>query len=205
MIRWLNDVFVQPLAVLMPGDSKSSPDVATNEPVGYKKVEATVPPSENALDRPTQVLATSFSSIPVIWRSELAQEYRGLGEALGQMTQLDEGDAWKIEPTVYGSACYVAAGLMLSAYPVPQVFNHGSQSVVFNWSHGTSNLYLTISADKGSVLISSPEKIQRRVEFSLTDLVHPGAVLAAIQPSNFEQSAPLRLTATVPEPSEIIG
>jgi hypothetical protein len=204
MLSWFSNIYIQPVAVL--STSEGAPGLpAGTSPAVYVKSDASVPapPVEGLTSN--QILKTTFSSVPVIWQSELAQEYQGLGEALGEMTDLDEGSEWKIDPPVYGAACFVAAGLMLSSYPAPRILNHGPKSVVFNWSRGNSNLYLTISADKVSALISSPERIQRRVEFSLNDLLNPALVLSALQPAHFEQPAVLRLTGSVSDLTDVVG
>src|SRR4051812_18957138 len=43
-----------------------------------------------------QLLRMTFSSVPVMWQSDLQREYQELGQALGEMTQLDESEDWKI-------------------------------------------------------------------------------------------------------------
>jgi len=115
------------------------------------------------------------------------QEYHELGETLSEMTTLDEGDEWQLEAPVFNVACYVAAELMTNAFPAPQLFNHGPKSVVFNWSRGLDNLYLTVSSDRLSALISSPERIKRRVEYSLNELLSAGRIFGAIQSVYLDQ------------------
>src|SRR5208283_745755 len=137
---------------------------------------------------PETLIMTTFSSVPVIWESELRhQEYQELGAALSEMTKLEEGDEWKIDPPVYNAACYVAAGLMAHSFPAPRVFNHGTKSVVFNWSYGADNMYLTVSADHVSALISSPESIKRRVEYSVNELMDPSVALPSIRAAYFKK------------------
>jgi hypothetical protein len=202
MLRWLSEIYVQPVAVIATSDSPTGLGASS---ATYVKSDASVPapPIEGLTS--SHILKTTFSSVPVIWQSELIQEYQGLGEALGQMTELDEDSEWKIDPPVYDAARFIAAGLMINSYPAPRILNHGPKSVVFNWPRGNSNLYLTISADRVSALISSPERIQRRVEFTLTDLLNPAQVLSALQPANFEQPTLLRLTGTVSDLTEVVG
>jgi hypothetical protein len=89
------------------------------------------------------------------------------------LTQFDEGDEEKIDTAVHQVACQVAAELLALSLPSPQIFNHGPKSVVFNWSRGKDNLYLTISSDYVSALLSSPERIKRRIEFPTKDLLAP--------------------------------
>jgi hypothetical protein len=156
---------------------------------------------------PTETLiVTTFSSVPVIWESELRQqEYQELGAALSEMTKFEEGDEWKIDPPVYNAACYVAAGLLAHSFPAPRVFNHGSKSVVFNWSYGADNMYLTISADHISALISSPERIKRRVEYSVNELVDPSIALLSIRAAYFKKPVRRLVTGAVSDPAEFVG
>lgn len=149
------------------------------------------------------VVQTSFSSVPVVWQSELIQEYRELGEALREMTELEQADEWGIEPPVLGAALNIAAGLMANWYPAPHVFTHGPKSVVFNWSAGTNNLYLTISADKISALISTPERITQRVDFLANEFLKPGRFLSKIQSAHLEPQ--VRLLTGVSDPLELVG
>ncbi len=151
------------------------------------------------------VLKTTFSSVPVIWESELGQEYQELGEALSEMTELEEGDEWKIEAPVYNAACYVAAGLMANSFPAPRIFNHGTKSVVFNWSYEADNLYMTVSADQISALISSPERIKRRVEYSINELTDPSVALPTIRAEYFKKPVQRLIKAAVSDPSELVG
>lgn len=131
--------------------------------------------------RESVILKEAFSSVPVMFDTELKQDYQELGQALSEMTELEEGDDWKVEQAVYQTACHVAAELMAYSFPPPHVFTHGPKSVVFNWSDQANNLYLTVSADRMSVLVSSPERIKRRIEFSGRDFLDPIKVFPAIQ------------------------
>ncbi len=152
------------------------------------------------------LITTTFSSVPVIWESELRkQEYQELGAALSEMTKLEEGDEWKIDPPVYDAACYVAAGLMASSFPAPRIFNHGTKSIVFNWSREADNMYLTVSADHISALISSPERIKRRVEYSVNELTDPSAALLSIRATYFKKPVQRLITGAVSDPTEFVG
>lgn len=155
---------------------------------------------------PTETLImTTFSSVPVIWESELRQqEYQELGAALSEMTKLEEGGEWKIDPPVYDAACYVAAGLMAHSFPAPRIFNHGTKSVVFNWSNGTDNWYLTVSADHISALISSPERIKRRVEYSVNEFGNPSVALASVR-SYLKKPVQRLISGAVGDPTEFVG
>jgi hypothetical protein len=94
-----------------------------------------------------------------------AGPYLELHEALTQLHSLDDDD-WKIETSVYSASLQVAAVLLENDIPKPDVFTHGSKSVVFNWSGKDVNLYLTVSGSRLSVLVSSTEGIEYRTEFS---------------------------------------
>ncbi|SRR5260221_14622905 len=129
----------------------------------------------------SRVLRETLSSVAVIWQSELNQQYRELGEALSELSELEEGNEWKIETQVYQVACDVASELMTLSYPAPRVFTHGPESVVFNWTHGTNNLYLTISSDSVSALVSTPKRIERRLDFEARQFLASPLLLPAIR------------------------
>jgi hypothetical protein len=134
-----------------------------------------------------RILTIPASSADIIERSEQIQAYRELGEALSEMVGLEEDDEWKIDEPVYGTALYIASKLMAAPYPypAPRIFNHGPDSVVFNWSVGTNNLYLTISPDRISVLSSSPKRIEFQGDYSLNKLPNPVLFLPFIQPDHW--------------------
>jgi hypothetical protein len=150
-----------------------------------------------------RIINTSFSSVPIIWESELNAEYRELGEALSGMSELTEGDEWRIDTPVYTAASNVAAVLRANSIQAPRVFNHGPKSVVFNWSNNADNLYLTVSADHISALISSPQRIKRRIEFSAHDLVDSAHTIAFVKAAFLEKPATRLITATVYGPTEV--
>jgi hypothetical protein len=147
----------------------------------------------------------TFSSVPVIWNSELNQEYRELGEALSGMSELNEGEEWRIDRPVYTAASNVAAALRANSVEAPRVFNHGPKSVVFNWSHNADNLYLTISADHISALISSPQCIKRRIELSACDLVDSAYTIAYVKAAFLEKPATRLIAGTLFGPTELIS
>ena len=150
------------------------------------------------------VVQNSFSSVPILWQSQIVEEYRELGIALREMTQLGQVDEWGIEAPVMAAALNVAAGLMANCYPAPHVFTHGRSSVVFNWPAGNNNLYLTVSADKTSALISTPERITQRVDFLATEFLQPGFFLPAIQSAHLNPQVKL-LTGAVSDSIETVG
>jgi hypothetical protein len=119
------------------------------------------------------ILLSTFSNVPVIWQSELSQRYQELGEALNEMTDLEEGDYWKIDQSVYDAASYVAAQLMAYSIPAPRILSHGQESVVFNWTEETNSLYLTISASGISALISTPQRIIHRMDYLANEALNP--------------------------------
>jgi hypothetical protein len=203
MLNYPDKVYRQAIVVL---DSSSKlPDTAVFPYPQTVQVKLSATGFMGAM--PTETLiVTTFSSVPVIWESELRQqEYQELGAALSEMTKLEEGDEWKIDPPVYNAACYVAAGLMVHSFPAPHVFNHGTKSVVFNWSYGADNMYLTISAEHISALISSPERIKRRIEYSLNELMDPSVALPSIRAAYFKKPVKRLLTGAVSEPTEFVG
>jgi len=94
---------------------------------------------------------------------------------------------------------------MANSFPAPRIFTHGPKSVVFNWSNEVDNLYLTISADKISALISSPERIKRRIDYSANELMNPSLALSSIRAAYSEK--PVEVTGAVfdlPEPELVL-
>ena len=104
---------------------------------------------------------------PVLFDYELKEQYLELGKALEELSSSDEDDDWRIDPPVERAAAYAASALKEYGYPVPALLTHGPKSVVFNWNRGSTNFYLTISANSASVLISTPKQIERRVELPI--------------------------------------
>jgi len=156
--------------------------------VSTKIFSANVPEPSQLVNRPeNQVLPVTFSSVPIVSTSEINLEYAELGEALAEMTQLELGDEWKIDQDVYQVACQVAIELSATSFPAPQIFSHGPKSVVFNWTRGNNNLYLTISSDYLSALVSSPERIKRRLEFSTKEVLTPALVFRALLSAPVDQ------------------
>jgi hypothetical protein len=191
-------------AMVILDSSSKPPDASVSAYAQTVRVQANATGFMDVMPTETLIL-TTFSSVPVIWESELRQqEYQELGAALGEMTKLEEGDEWKIEPSVHNAACYVAAGLMAHSFPAPHIFNHGTKSVVFNWSYGADNMYLTISADHISALISSPERIKRRVEYSLNELTDPSVALLSVR-AFLKKPVQRLVTGAVTGPTEFVG
>jgi hypothetical protein len=194
--------YMQPLLVLS-APTETAPDENT-----YEFVSTPVQPGVIAFLAPvtseqTFIPATTFADVPVVWEQELSSDYAELGEALREMTEVGDDDDWHINPDVYGSALFVAASLRETAVPAPRVFTHGPESVVFNWSHLGDNLYLTISADRMSALLSTPEKIVRRVDCSR--LLSAGSSAAAVL--SFAQNKPVQraLLPTATDSVESVG
>jgi len=190
--------------VILDSSSKP-PDTSVSPYAQTVQVKLSATGFMDAMPTETLVMNT-FASVPVIWESELRQqEYQELGAALSEMTKLEEGDEWKIDPPVYNAACYVAAGLMANSFPAPRIFNHGAKSVVFNWSYGADNMYLTVSADHISALISAPEHIKRRIEYSINQLMDPSVALPSIRATYFRKPVQRLVTGTVSDSKEFVG
>jgi len=109
-----------------------------------------------------------------------------LGEALSGMVEAQAEDEWRIEKDVYNCATYLAAKLMDRRFPAPQVFTHGPESVVFNWTYKENNLYLTVGADRISLLLSSPEMIKRRKEYLAKEFLNQPLALPSLDDSHSE-------------------
>lgn len=181
-----NNIYVQPL--LVDSESGSVPanldDAGNYATVSYLDSGT----SQRFAFAPDQIVQRTFSNVPVVFPSELVSEYRELGQALCELSEISEVDEWGIEPPVYAAAKFVAAALMVNLYPAPRVFNHGPQSIVFNWESAVRNLYLTISADKISALISSPERIERRMEINYSDFLDPHRLVGSVREPQLEHA-----------------
>ncbi len=168
-------------------------------------VSPSVPEFVDASPRTESVILRTFSSVPIISQSELRQEYQELGTALGEMTEFEDGEELKIDAPVYIAACYVASELMANSFPAPRIFNHGPKSIVFNWSNEADNLYLTVSADHISALISSPERIKRRIDWSANQLTDPSLALSTIKAAYSQEPVKRLITGKVADPPELVG
>jgi hypothetical protein len=198
MLNWLTNIYPQVTVILKP---------SSVPPEDYQAVQqgprVTRSNSEfiSAMNMPEiQILRMPVSSAGIRWLSEQGHEYLEIGEALSEMVGLKEDDEWRIDKPVYAAACRIAAELMAASYPAPRIFNHGPQSVVFNWSIGTNNLYLTISSNRISALLSSTEHIERRIgySYSANQLPNPALFLFSIQPGHWGQ--PFALIKAVSDP-----
>src|SRR5262249_55317411 len=125
--------------------------------------------------------STSLPSTGIVWYTnnstatisssydfDLTSSYSHVTQVLSELHESADVD-WKIETPVYDASVRVAAMLMEINIPEPAVMTHGPKSVVFNWSRGDTNVYLTVSKTKLYVMASSSEGIQIRRE--LTDSV----------------------------------
>jgi len=197
MPNYIRSIYQQAMVVL-----DSSHSVSGLPTAGYPLIPVQSNTTELGSTPQTESrIRTAMSSVPVVRGAQLQEEYWELAEALSEMTQLEQAEEWKIEAAVYNAACYVAAGLMANSFPVPRVFNHGSQSVVFNWSDGSDNLYLTVSADRMSAMISSPERIKQRVDLSLVD---PSRALSFVRAAYYKKPVKQLIAGTV-TPPEAVG
>src|SRR6266850_2368720 len=166
----MNKLRLQTLVVVGAGHAVGSNTATVSDGSGNYLITTRVmsPGSGMVVASPkmeSRIVRETFSSVPMISRHELATEFRELGEALAEMRELDEDSEGRIDPPVYETAYRVAAELMAYSFPAPQAFTHGPKSVVFNWTRECNNLYLTVSADRISALVSTPARIKRRLEF----------------------------------------
>jgi len=205
MLRFDVNLRQQALVILGSSSEVATPGILPDYPY-TKQLSSSAPKAANVIPNPEgRILRKTRSNVPGTWETGLGQEYQELGEALSEMTELQEGDEWKIDAAVYDAARRVAAGLMAKAYPAPQVFSHGPKSVVFNWSYGANNLYVTISANRISALSSSPERINRRLELSPSELMNQSLVLPSARADRPEHPVVLLLTGAVPDPPWLFG
>lgn len=185
MLNWLTNIYPQVTVILKP--SSVSPEDYQAYQQG-PRVTRSNSEFTSAMNMPeTQILRMPVSSAGIGWLLEQGHEYLEIGEVLSEMVGLEEDDEWRIDKPVYAAACHIAAKLMAAPYPAPRIFNHGPKSVVFNWSIGTNNLYLTISSNRISALFSSPGRIKRRIDYSANQLPNPTLFLSFIQPGHWEQ------------------
>jgi hypothetical protein len=129
----------------------------------------------------TLVVGSQLVSYPAQLQAQLVSDYADLGAAL---TDLHESslDDWRIDVPVFSLASTVASALFAHSYPAPDLMTHGPESVVFNWNSADDrSLYLTISKDYISTLLSSPEKIERRLEVPIGVLFNPSLVAPVIE------------------------
>jgi hypothetical protein len=196
------DIFLQSFAVLDRSEDSSSRS-EHDEPQVARTLSVTAP-TASEMASATGVLNATFSSTPVVWKSELAAQYRDLGHALSHMAGLDADDQLMIEKPVYAAASFFATMLLMRGYPAPKVFTHGSKSVVFNWMNGPDNLYLTISADRLSVLVTTPKNIETRINLSAGDGLDPLKILGTISP-RLKQQDILVLPSGSSEPADLLG
>jgi hypothetical protein len=201
MLNYATNIYQQAFVVL--DSSYVAPSVSAGNigitilPASYTDTVPVVSTTESL------VLRDTFSSAPTILDLELTQKYQELGQALSEITELEEGEDWHIDPPVCYAARYVASELMRMSIPTPRIFNHGPRSVVFNWSIGVNNLYLTISADRMSALISSPERIQRRIDYSSSQMIDSPLALLYIESAYFGKPVERRITGTTSNPLEL--
>jgi hypothetical protein len=115
----------------------------------------------------------SDSSLPAL-------RYQDVSLALSEMRGLDESEHWKLDEAVYGASVQVAATLMDKNIPTPTVFSHGPKSVVFNWTLPSENLYLTVSANRISALLSTADTITHRAEITGPLVSHADRFFSAL-------------------------
>jgi hypothetical protein len=188
-----SEVAVQAIAVLSPHSQplrSSEPSVLYLEQPGrysYTLLPSNTSPPEVALKTEYVTLKEAISSVPIALQPEFFQNYSELGDALAELKDFDQEDEWKIDAPVYDAARSIAFILMVNSFPAPRILHHGPKSVVFNWANESNNLYLTISSDRMSALISSRERIKRRIEFSVLELQRPVTAIRYIQADFLER------------------
>jgi hypothetical protein len=118
------------------------------------------------------IVGGTVISYPATWKKQLTVDYFNLGQSLADLKD-PAADDWQIDEPVYEAATQVASALMAAQYPVPKLFSHGNKSVVFNWETSDNrNLYLTVSKDYVSGMVSSPARIERRVQMPVGLLIN---------------------------------
>jgi hypothetical protein len=140
-------------------------------------------PTQNVI---TSASTSSLVSVPGAWSLDVDSGYRDLGDALAELKD-PAAQEWQIDESVYNVARHVAGVLMQSDHPPPKIFAHGPKSVVFLWSEGINNLYLTVSANQLSVLTSTPDRIDRRIEMPTEEVLAERILLAALRAAQFNQ------------------
>jgi len=185
MFRRLAPIYKQALIVL---NSTEEPSFVgelfdANSTISpFKSMALVTAPSAESIDHEDEIIKTTFSSVPTAWDWELRRDYRELGTALSEMSELSDTDDWRLDVPVFVAACFTASWLLQQGYPAPRVFTHGPKSAVFNWTNGYDNLYLTVSSDRLSALVSQPERITFREDFDMrnsSDLDLPFLALRA--------------------------
>lgn len=205
------DVYLQPLVVRWtsePLDSFGQDSENESALMPYAKTTTTISAYMDQIPiTDDQLVTTIFSNVPVIWRPQLMEEYLDLGQALDELSEITEDSAFPIEPPVYNAARFMANELMAKSVPAPRVFSHGPKSVVFNWTQRNNNLYLTISADRISALISSPERIKDRIEISCSpqEFFNAPNTISSLRSAQLGRPVTLFLTENISEPSVLGG
>lgn len=203
-------VYHQALIVLNQGTTQATFSTNDDADRGTSYSEIHIQSGSTALSESqpspqSMVFKETFSSVPVIWESDLHREYQELGVALLEMKSLDGENEHQLDEQVYLAASYVATELRANSFPLPSVFSHGPKSVVFNWSNNEDNLYLTVSADRMSALITSPERIQRRIEYPKSLPANPETTLLSIKSAFLKKSVQRCLTASASGQTQIVS
>jgi hypothetical protein len=128
-----------------------------------------------------RLMMTTPSTMPSNPSAELERDYEALGDVLGTMSELESDDEWWVEAGVLTLAQCVAAKLKANAYPAPEILTHGPKSVVYNWTYDDNNVYLTISTERLSALVSSHERIERRIDMPMKAALNTELLLPSLQ------------------------
>jgi hypothetical protein len=150
------------------------------------------------------IIRTTYLSAPSKGTPALAFDYRDLGNALKEMAEADDDDDWKIGEGVYDIASSFAEMLLAASCPAPRLLSHSPQTVVFNWCQNAKNYYLTFSPNGVSALMSTPENIQARKDWSTKEL-SASVVDLLLAGANYPKPSLRRLTAGTDVNSEDVA
>lgn len=190
MNAWLQPFMVTDLRPVIDGAATAlgnySASASTESPVArkraleegaidivYRPVPSMASTSSASVQNGTTdiVISKAMSHVPVLTPQQLRAEYADVGKALSELKSIEAGDEWQIDEDVFDVATKLGANLLLRGWPAPHVYSHGPKSVIFNWEKGRDNFYLTISADKVSVLMSGPDSIKARRTFTSQNFI----------------------------------
>src|SRR5215468_2258756 len=103
MLNYPSNIYRQAVVVLGASTRAQAYSQTVLDPAGnyasarIVSAETMVSETETVLPE-SRVFQMTLSSVPVIWESELSQDYRELGQALSELTELQQDDDWHIDP-----------------------------------------------------------------------------------------------------------
>ncbi len=109
--------------------------------------------------------STASTDLGTMWL-----DYLGLTTTLTAMSESCDDD-FHIDDEIAESAKAVAEVLRKSRLPAPSILRHGPRSAVFSWHKSVYALYLTIGAQKASVLATDHQGVIARGSCTLTNPV----------------------------------